>query len=267
MEQIAVSTPLVFEDVELIGGYLNAILCSHTMPDDTRSDYSYPQLLPDGLLKHLLTILERSPHEDYQGIPRGGLSTQLILGRISEIHFSTDGMTRSYSLMHLTDGRYCLYRFDEREDTLQAAYYPDLADAPDFQTWEGWLEEYLTVDLPDQLYALRVDSAKNVDPILEALYIINVVNSYTLESSGGNLTIRVETPTSQRQIEEQRDQYLTWASLRIIDLVGDINTVTWAYPPTEELPEGVSWKITGNGKPHSVGEFRLAYNSEKTVFD
>ena len=48
-------------------------------------------------------------------------------------------------------------------------YYPNLANAPDFQAWESNLEEYLTVDLPNQLYALRVDSAKYAGPILDAL--------------------------------------------------------------------------------------------------
>ena len=216
---------------------------------------------PDGLLRHLLVILERSEHGDYQDFPPEGFDTQLILGRISEIQFFTDEITRFYSLMLLEDGSYCFYRSDQNESPSVVTYYPNLANAPDFQAWESNLEEYLTVDLPNQLYALRVDSAKDAGPILDALCVDSIVGPYTLETSPGNLTIRVETPTDQIQIEDQRDQYLGWASLRMIDLVEDIGTVTWVYPATEELPQGCSWQITGNGKPHSAGEFRLRYNS------
>ena len=111
-----------------------------------------------------------------------------------------------------------------------------------------------------------MDSAKDAGPILEALQIF-MFFSYTTESADGNLTIRVEDACTQTVIEHQRDQYLGWASLRIIDLVEDIGTVTWVYPATEELPQGCSWQITGNGKPDSAGEFRLRYNSERTILD
>ena len=215
----------------------------------------------------MLVILERSEHEDYQDFPPEGFDTQPILGRISEILFFTDEMTRFYSLMLLEDGSYCFYRSDQNESPSVVTYYPNLADAPDFQAWESNLEEYLTVDLPNQLYALRVDSAKDAGPILDALYVDYIVGPYTLETSPGNLTIQVETPTDQIQIEDQRDQYLGWASLRMIDLVGDIDTVTWEYPASESLPEGATWSVSGSKGLATLQQFRDGYNSEKTIFD
>ena len=90
---------------------------------------------------------------------------------------------------------------------------------------------------------------------------------YSLETSPGNLTIRVETPTDQIQIEDQRDQYLGWASLRIMDLVGDIDTVIWEYPASESLPEGATWSVSGSKELATLQQFRDGYNSERTIFD
>ena len=265
LEQTKESTPLVFEDVVLAGGTLKESLL-------TSSNGIYPPHFvrlpfPDGLLRHLLVILERSEHGDYQDFPPEGFDTQLILGRISEIQFFTDEITRFYSLMLLEDGSYCFYRSDQNEGPSVVTYYPNLANAPDFQAWESNLEEYLTVDLPNQLYALRVDSAKDAGPILDALCVDSIVGPYTLETSPGNLTIRVETPTDQIQIEDQRDQYLGWASLRIMDLVGDIDTVIWEYPASESLPEGATWSVSGSKGLATLQQFRTGYNSEKTIFD
>ena len=255
-----------FEGAELYPNSLAENLCHWTPEEGGSRGYMGQVLFPNDLFTELISVLSAQEHEDYQEFPHLGLSTAPILGRIDAIRFGTADLSIYYSLMQMEDGRYCLYRFDETEDTLQIAYYPNLANAPDFQAWESNLEEYLTVDLPDQLYALRVDSAKDAGPILEALQIF-MFFSYTTESADGNLTIRVEDACTQTVIEHQRDQYLGWASLRIIDLVEDIGTVTWVYPATEELPQGCSWQITGNGKPDSAGEFRLRYNSERTILD
>ena len=239
-------------------------------PPDGGLAWGYVHVLdfPEDLRQELVVILNQQEHQDYVWTQPGDLDIVPILERLSDITFAPDEQGWNYALMLLEDGTYFLERSIPDDDLTiytQAARYPDLADSPDFQQWLEKLQEYLYVKLPDQIYEMRVDTPQQARSAMAPFAISGIVGDYTLDYEGNRLIVQVETPTRLYTIEDQRKQYLGWASLRMIDLIGGINTVAWVYPPTEELPEGCSWEINNYQKAQSAQEFRSGYNSPREM--
>ena len=256
-----------FEGVSITGGELSEHIWSWTMLDGSATSSSTTYALPGTLLPDLLSILESQEHEPYQeGRWEGTFPSQLILGKLDEIHFSSWDNVHDYALLLAADGRYLLTHSDAAENgTWEMAYYTDLSENPDFQAWMTRLEDYLTTIIPEQIYSQQVDSVEKATPVLNALQVSGVVGPYTVETSPNTITILVEEVHTMDEIEAQQTHYLLWLSARVIDLVGDAYKIVWDYPGSEELPYGYSWEYHDHQKAQSVEEFRERYNSPKDM--
>ena len=257
--------PLTFEGVEIMVGDLREILYSRNVLVGSTHNISAFHTCPDSLLRDLLIILETHPHDpeqDFTGVDATGVrSYDLIAGKLEDICFYNLDGSHMYSLLLSSDGRYLLSHFDEDAGTWSMVFYPDLAADPDFQSWMTRLEVYLSSVIPAHLYERRVDTVEKARHILNELYIGDVVGPYTLKTSPNTITIQAETVYTPEEIEAQKNEYLLWASARIIDLVEDAYHIVWEYPG----PEGCTWEYNSTQKAQSLEEYLIGYNSPKDM--
>ena len=248
-----------FEGVEISEICFNTVPFCWSESDPTNYGWLCDVTVPEDLQRELISLLNQYPHEDYTATTlliyrpeNEGRTTALIAGLTTELSLNTSDQSTRYLLRKQEDGSMFLERI--RPDGDEAVYLPDLAETPEYQSWEASLEACLITDAWDRVCALSVGSGQDTEAltaILDALYIQDqsLAGPCNLEVSSGTLTIRPEWDTAPETIRLQRENYLDWASRLICQLAADVDAVTWVYP------NGVTWTATDNGSEITQEDF------------
>ena len=248
-----------FEGVEISDIRFNTVPFCWSESDPTNYGWLCDVTVPEDLQRELISLLNQYPHEDYTATTlliyrpeNEGRTTALIAGLTTELSLNTSDQSTRYLLRKQEDGSMFLERI--RPDGDEAVYLPDLAETPEYQSWEASLEACLITDAWDRICALSAGSAQDTEAltaILDALYIQDqsLAGPCALEVSSGTLTIRPEWDTAPETIRLQRENYLDWASRLICQLAADVDAVTWIYP------NGVTWTVPDNGSEITQEDF------------